>query len=67
MNSKNWGNNMHVMERILLKIVIIQFVILLFTQLFIHQWHVFPELQQITQYEGVTENNLTKIIETFSE
>jgi len=39
---------------------------LLLTQLFFHEWNSFPELQQLTQYEGVTENNLTEILETFS-
>jgi len=58
---------MKFIERVLLKIIIIQFFILFFSQIFFHQWKAFPELQQITQYEGVVENNLTKILETFSE
>lgn len=58
---------MKFLDRVLLKIIIIQFFILLFTQVFFHQWNVLPELQQITQYEGVTENNLSEILETFSE
>ena len=57
---------MKLIERILLKIIVIQFVLLLLTQLFFHEWNSFPELQQLTQYEGVTENNLTEILETFS-
>jgi hypothetical protein len=58
---------MKFLDRVLLKIIIIQFFILLCTQVLFHQWNVLPELQQITQYEGVTENNITKILETFSE
>ncbi|MCQ6273859.1 YpfB family protein [Bacillus sp. V3B] len=58
---------MKIVERVLLKVIMIQFIILLFTQLFFHKWNSFPELQQITQYEGVSENNLTEVLETFSD
>jgi hypothetical protein len=57
---------MKLIERILLKIIVIQFILLLLTQLIFHEWNSFPELQQLTPYEGVTENNLTEILETFS-
>jgi len=60
------GLKMKLVERVLIKIIVIQFVFLLLTQLFFHKWNSFPELNQITQYEGVTENNITEIIETFS-
>ena len=58
--------NMKLIERLLIKIIFIQFIFLLLTQLVFHEWNSFPELQQIKQYEGVSENNLTEIIETFS-
>lgn len=51
-------------ERVLMKIAIIQFVFLLIAQLFFHQYNAFPELKQITQYEGVTENNYFEVLET---
>jgi hypothetical protein len=57
---------MKLIERLLIKIIFIQFVFLLLTQLVFHEWNSFPELQQIKQYEGVSEDNLTEIIETFS-
>jgi hypothetical protein len=57
---------MKLIERILLKVIVIQFILLLLTQLFFHKWNSSPELQQLTQYEGATENNLTEILETFS-
>lgn len=57
---------MKIVERLLLKVIMIQFILLLLTQLFFHKWNSFPELQQITQYEGVSENNLTEVLETFS-
>jgi hypothetical protein len=58
---------MKLVERLLLKVIMIQFIILLLTQLFFHKWNAFPELQQITQYEGVTKSNLTEVLETFSD
>ena len=58
--------DMKLIERLLIKIIFIQFVFLLLTQLVFHEWNSFPELQQIKQYEGVSEDNLTEIIETFS-
>ena len=57
---------MKIIERVLAKIILIQLVLLLMTQLFFHEWNSFPELQQITQYEGVSENSITEIIETFN-
>lgn len=32
----------------------------------IHQFDLFPELKEITQYEGVTDNYFTKLLEAFS-
>lgn len=52
-------------ERILMKIVVIQCLFLLITQLFFHKWNAFPELKELSQYEGVTENNFTQLLETF--
>jgi hypothetical protein len=57
---------MKTVERILLKIVIIQFVFLFLSQFLFHKYHLFPELQQLTRYEGVTENNFSQILETFN-
>lgn len=53
-------------ERILIKLVIIQFVFMIIAQLFFHEFNAFPELKQITQYEGVTENNHSEVLETIS-
>lgn len=55
---------MKTFERILLKVAIIQFVFLIIAQLFFHQFDAFPELKQITQYEGVTDNNYSEVLET---
>lgn len=51
-------------ERILVKVALIQFVFLVIAQLFFHQLNAFPELKQITQYEGVTENNHSEVLNT---
>jgi hypothetical protein len=52
-------------ERVLIKIVIIQFIFLFLTQLFFHQMDVFPQIKQLTKYEGVNENKYTEILQTF--
>jgi hypothetical protein len=53
---------MKTFERILIKIVIIQFVFLVIAQVFFHEFNAFPELKQITQYEGVTDNNHSEVL-----
>ncbi|MBP2240699.1 hypothetical protein J2Z40_001258 [Cytobacillus eiseniae] len=57
---------MKTFERILLKIVIIQCLFLIITQIFFHKLNAFPELNQLIQYEGVTDNNFTELLETFN-
>ena len=52
-------------ERILIKIVIIQFIFLFLAQLIFHHLDVFPQVKQLTKYEGVNENTYTEILETF--
>jgi hypothetical protein len=54
-------------ERIIMKAAVIQLAVLLLTQLIFHQFDVIPQLKQITKYEGVTKNTVTKIVETFSK
>ena len=57
---------MKVIERVLIKVILIQFIFLVFAQLFLHQFDVFPQLEQLTKYEGVNENTITEILQTFS-
>jgi hypothetical protein len=57
---------MKTVERVLIKIVIIQFIFLLLSQAILHQLDVFPQLKQITKYEGVNKNTYTEILETFN-
>jgi hypothetical protein len=52
-------------ERILIKIAIVQFIFLFLAQLFFHQFEAFPQVKQLTKYEGVNENTFTEILETF--
>jgi len=37
---------------------------LLLAQLFFHQLNIFPQIKQLTKYEGVNENSFTEIIQT---
>lgn len=55
---------MKTFERILIKIAIIQFVFLVIAQVFFHEINAFPELKQITQYEGVTDNNHSEVLKS---
>lgn len=54
-------------ESVLIKVDVIQFIFLLLFQYIFHQLNAFPQLKQITKYEGVAKNTLTKIVETKSE
>ncbi|WAA10545.1 YpfB family protein [Fervidibacillus albus] len=55
------------MEIILKKIIVIQFVFLLFTQIFLHHFNIFPALKEMVLYEGVSNDNHEKIVETFNQ
>ncbi|MDQ0155241.1 DUF5359 family protein [Robertmurraya andreesenii] len=57
---------MKTIERIIMKLVIIQLLFLLLAQMLLHKWDLFPELKEITQYEGVTENNFSELLEVFN-
>lgn len=57
---------MKAVERILIKVVIIQFIFLFLAQFFLHQLDIFPQLEQLTKYEGVNDNTFTEILQTFS-
>ncbi|GIN60719.1 hypothetical protein J27TS8_07120 [Robertmurraya siralis] len=57
---------MKTIERIMIKIIIVQFLFLLLTQIFLHKWNVLPELKEITQYEGVSDTNFSDLLETFN-
>ncbi len=54
-------------ERLLIKVVIIQFLFLFFAQFFFHQMDIFPQIKQLTKYEGVNENTFTEILQTFKK
>ena len=57
---------MKTIERVLIKIAIIQLLFLLLTQCFLHCFPEFPKLKQITKYEGVNKYFDIKITETMS-
>lgn len=57
---------MKIVERLLLKIIMIQLIMLVLAQLFFHKLNALPEWQQLTQYEGVSENQYNEFLETLS-
>ena len=54
---------MRTVERIMIKIIIIQFIFLSIGVVF-HHINFVPEINQITQYEGVMDSNFVKMLET---
>lgn len=51
-------------ERILIKLILVQFIFLIMSQIVFHSFNAFPELKEITQYEGVSNSNYTEVLET---
>ena len=54
-------------ERIIIKLVIIQFLFLLFFQMFFHSGDSFLELKKLSKYEGVNRDSYTQIIEVLQK
>ncbi|MED1204892.1 DUF5359 family protein [Heyndrickxia acidicola] len=57
---------MKFIERWLLKLVILHFILLITVQMIFHQFHFLGQLQKITLYEGVNSNTETPIMETWN-
>ncbi|MCU9613724.1 YpfB family protein [Caldibacillus lycopersici] len=53
-------------ERIIIKLVVIQAIFLFLCQIIFHHLNTFPELKDLTQYEGVNEENFSKVLETIN-
>lgn len=53
-------------ERMIIKLVLIQGIFLLLSQILLHHYDFFPEWRELIQYEGVGTDNFSKILETFS-
>ena len=56
---------MKTVERMIVKIIIIQMLFLFMVQAFLSFENHVIQLTKLAQYEGVNSNNYTKIIETF--
>ncbi len=54
-------------EGILMKLIIIQFIFLLFFQLVFHKQDSFLEVKRLAQYEGVYFDNHSVIMDVFNE
>ncbi|MHC0036097.1 YpfB family protein [Pseudoneobacillus sp. C159] len=52
------------LERILIKLIAIQFIFLIISQIFFHHYNFLPELKVITQYEGVGNGQYGEVLET---
>ncbi|WP_312098586.1 DUF5359 family protein [Niallia sp.] len=55
---------MKTVERIIIKIIMLQIVFFIVGQIF-HMWDIIPEIRTITQYEGVMDSNFISFLETF--
>ncbi|MCJ7990662.1 YpfB family protein [Priestia megaterium] len=58
---------MNRIERILIKLVVIQFVFLIIAQCILLSSNHSTYFSKVIQYEGVSKNNFNKIIETFDQ
>ncbi|MDU0070903.1 MULTISPECIES: DUF5359 family protein [Bacillus] len=56
---------MKTFERLLLKLLVVQGVVLLCVQLLFHFSQAEPYLSKVVQYEGVNKTNIGEWIETF--
>ena len=54
---------LRIVERIILKLLVIQFVFMVIGIL-LHHFNFVPSINQITQYEGVMDSNFVKMLET---
>ncbi|UGB29287.1 YpfB family protein [Metabacillus sp. B2-18] len=54
-------------ERILIKLIVIQFIALVCVQVLIQNTTVQPYLSRVVQYEGVNKITITEWLETFSQ
>ncbi|WP_201713337.1 YpfB family protein [Rossellomorea arthrocnemi] len=53
-------------ERILIKLAIMHFILLLAVQFVFHQMNILPELHKIVFYEGVEKMEYSEIVETLT-
>ncbi|WP_246942238.1 YpfB family protein [Bacillus pinisoli] len=54
-------------ERILIKIVFIQIICLVAAQVMMTNHQISPYLSKVIQYEGVTKDSYSKVVETFDQ
>jgi SUMO ligase MMS21 Smc5/6 complex component len=57
---------MKAVERILIKLAIVHFILLLTVQFVFHELNILPELHKIVFYEGVEKMEYSEIVETIS-
>lgn len=50
---------MKTVENIIIRLLIVQLILLVVVQIFFHKNNMFPEFQEIVQYEGVVKNHIS--------
>jgi hypothetical protein len=54
-------------ERILVKLVVVQFICLVIAQVVMTNHQLSPYLSKVIEYEGVTKDSFSKVVETFDQ
>ncbi|WP_240189904.1 YpfB family protein [Bacillus sp. P14.5] len=57
---------MRAIERIIIKLAIFHFILLLVIQVAFHAFHFLPEMNKLAFYEGVNKQDYTEIIEVLN-
>ncbi len=57
---------MKLIERLIIKLVVIQFLLLIVTQLFVHSFQILPGLNKVVFYEGVNKMEYSELIEAMT-
>jgi hypothetical protein len=55
------------LERIIVKLVVIQIIFLLIAQFIMTNNQLSPYLSKVIEYEGVTKDSYSKVVETFDQ
>lgn len=58
---------MEKVERLIIKLAIVQFIFLFLAQFFFHHLDLLPEIKELAKYEGVNENTMTEILQTLKD
>ncbi|WP_456278522.1 YpfB family protein [Bacillus sp. AK128] len=54
-------------ERVLVKLVVVQIICLVIAQVIMTNHQLSPYLSKVVEYEGVTKDSYSKVVETFDQ